>query len=207
MVPAFDEEAVLAAFHGRLAATLDGIERARPRSVRQRRQPRPDPGRARAPARERPAGRRARPVAQFRQGGRAHRRPAPRARRRRGGDRRRPAGPARADPPAGGCPGASSGADVVYAQRTARAGEGRAQARHRAPVLSADAACRPHPHPARHRRLPAAQPARGRGAARVPGAASVHEGPVHLDRLRPGGGPLRARPPPRRRAPSGAGSS
>ena len=79
------------------------------------------------------------------------------------------------------------------ARASEREGESWLKTRHRARVLSGDAALVEDPDPRRHRRLPPAVAARAGGAAAVARAPSLHEGPVRLGRLQPGRDSLSAR--------------
>ena len=196
VVPCFNEEAVIGAFHARLIAALDALPVAAQVLYVD------DGSRDRTAAAiaglcaARPARGRAAPVAQLRQGTGADLRPRPRRGRRRGGDRRRPAGPAGADRdaldalprgPRRGVRGAALARRRVLAQ-----------ARHRQRVLPRDRPPLRHAGARRHRRFPPAVAARGARAARAARAPSLHEGPVRLGRLLPARHAVRPRPARRR---------
>ena len=158
---------------------------------RRRRQPRRHPGRAGGARRRRPAGQGRHAVAQLRPSGGAHRRARARERRRRGDARRRPPGPARADP-GDARPLARRGRRRVRGPQPAPGRDG-VQARDRERVLPAvPPRGRHRPHP-RVGRLPADGPpparrAAGDARAQPLPARDERVGGLHADR-----GHLRAR--------------
>ena len=134
------------------------------------------------PARPRPF-----PVAQLRQGSRAHRRPRPCPRRRRS----IPIDVDLQDPPEVLPEMVAKwreGYDMVYGVRRNRDERQPAQAPHRRPLLSRAQCGLERQDPRECRRLPPARPQGGRRDPRAARAQPLHEGPVRLGRLPPGSG-------------------
>ena len=195
VAPVYDEELLIEEFVARAVAALADFDFEL--VLVERRQQGLDAGAARPDGGRRPARARDPPVAQLRPPGGADRRARARDRGRRGDDRRRPAGPAGADPrhdrPVE--PGRRRRLRGAQAAR----GRDRVQARDRLVVLQALRQARPGRPRAQLGRLPPARPPRAERAAGDDRALALPARDDRVDRLQPDRDLLRARRPPRRR--------
>ncbi len=171
--------------------------RARGVRLRRRRQQRRFVRAARGLRRERCARSRRSALAQLRPADRDHRGPRPRERRLRGRDRRRSPRSARSDRAHGREMARRLRRRLRRAQQTPR--RGRAEAAQRLRVLPAARSHHRHPHPARRRRFPPAEPPRAERAESLAREGSLRARARELDRVPAGGRRLRARAPRRRR--------